>query len=476
MIGIVHWVWVAMLVTVSGVAWATPSTDAVVLSLWRHSSAPGVAYAYIENNEIGAGAHGEVLIGSGEQVTADTPFPLGSISKSFTALATIQRVEAGQIRLDDAINTYLPAFADGPGETITLRQLLSHTSGYSTLQGNENRLSPDMGDDVLQRQVERIASWQPANPPGQSWAYSNANYLILGAVIETVTGRSYAEYIETEILDPLGMSRSFVADGSTRPEMVAAHLPWFGGRWAVSGRETDRLNAPAGGVIASARDVARYLDMMMNQQDDLISAEHKALMMRPASEVAPFYGLGWYVDTTNQTVSHTGLIPGIETLAIMRPAERQAAVVLVNASGGLGFGETVDLRYAVALRGVGMDYSPGGGVWGRKILTLTFWLLPILFVCGIAIAWFKRAGLRAKAGLAGQLSLWFPLVISLALAWVCLALLPSLFGVSIATLSRYQPDWTIGLWASAASGLLWAVLRLAVYHTAGQAVTDRPRE
>lgn len=475
MIAIMRWVWAAMLLTVSGVAWATPSTDAMAQSLWQRSSAPGVAYAYIENNEIGAGAHGEVLIGSGEQVTADTPFPLGSISKSFTALAIMQQVEAGQLRLDDAISTYLPAFATGPGETITLRQLLSHTSGYSTLQGNENRLSRDMGDDVLQRQVEQIASWQPANPPGQSWAYSNANYLILGAVIETVTGRSYAEYIETEILDPLGMSRSFVADGSTRPEMVAAHLPWFGGRWALSGRETDRLNAPAGGVIASARDVARYLDMMMNQKDDLISAEHKALMMRPASEVALFYGLGWYVDTTNQMVSHTGLIPGIETLAIMQPAERRAAVVLVNASGGLGFGETVDLRYAVALRGVGMDYSPGGGVWGRKILTLTFWLLPFLFVSGVVIAWLKRSGLRAKTGLSGLFSLWFPFAISLALAWVCLALLPSLFGVSIATLARYQPDWTIGLWASAASGLLWAVLRLGVYHTAGQAAEERSR-
>lgn len=471
-------IWMLIFLAAPGLAWANqPLTpvDEVARSEWQRSSVPGVAYAYIEDDEIRAGAHGESEAGRGDAVTGDTPFPLGSISKSFTALAIMQRVEAGQLRLDDAISTHLPAFADGPGQAITLRQLLSHTSGYSTLQGNENRLGQDIGEDVLQRQVEQIAGWTPAKPPGQSWAYSNANYLILGAVIERVTGRSYADYIQTEILDPLGMSRSFVADGSTRPEMVAAHLPWFGGRWALRSRETDRLNAPAGGVIASARDVAVYLGMMMNQQDDLISAEHKALMMRPASEVAPFYGLGWYVDTTNQTVSHTGLIPGIETLAIMRPAEGQAAVVLVNASGGLGFGETYDLRYAVALRAVGLDFYPGGGVWGRKTLTLTFWVLPLLFVYGIAIAGFKRAGLRSKAGLAGQLSLWFPLAISLALAWVCLALLPSLFGVSIATLSRYQPDWTIGLWASAASGIVWAVFRLAVYHTAGQTLDDRPR-
>ncbi|WP_203294384.1 serine hydrolase domain-containing protein [Maricaulis parjimensis] len=462
-----RWIWMTLCLAMAGPAFADESEralDAIARSEWEISGVPGLAYAVFEDGRIQSGAQGVVRAGQDTGVTADTPFALGSISKSFTALAILQLEEAGQVELDGAVSAYLPAFEAAPGRSITLRQLLSHTSGYSTSQGNVN---PD-GAAILQDRVAQIATWQTSHAPGEHWEYSNANYVVLGAVIETVSGRDYADYIEAEILTPLGMQHSRVADGRADPAMATPHVPWFGSRRALPGQLPDPASAPAGGVIASAQDVALYLGMMMNGQDDLITAEHKALMMRPASDAAPFYGLGWYVDTRNGSVSHTGTTPGGETLALMRPDEGRAVVVLVNASSGLGFGETGRLRYAVALAAFGETLAPDGGVWGRKLLTLMFWILPPLFLAGIAIAWLKRAGLRAKTGVSGMFSLWFPLPVSLALAWVSLFLIPALFGISLSTLALYQPDWVIALWATAVTGLAWALFRLGVYFAPGR--------
>ena len=103
---------------------------------WPESGAPGLAYAVIDKGKVAAGARGTTLASGGEPVTPDTPFLIGSVSKSFTALAVMQLVEAKKLDLDAGVGTYLGAFAGQPSGAITLRQLLSHTSGYSTVQGN----------------------------------------------------------------------------------------------------------------------------------------------------------------------------------------------------------------------------------------------------------------------------------------------------------------------------------------------------
>ncbi|MEC8179350.1 MAG: serine hydrolase domain-containing protein, partial [Pseudomonadota bacterium] len=97
---------------------------------------PGVAWAVVDGQAITTGARGKIEAGGNAKVTEDTPFLLGSISKSFTALAVMQLVEAGKVDLDAPIARYLPEFAGKPAGAITVRQLIGHISGYSTLQGN----------------------------------------------------------------------------------------------------------------------------------------------------------------------------------------------------------------------------------------------------------------------------------------------------------------------------------------------------
>jgi len=426
------------------------------------AAAPGLAYALVENGEVQLGERGERVAGSGQPVTEDTPFALGSISKSFTALAIMQLVEAGRVELDRGIGDYLQAFDGEPGGAITIRQLLSHTSGYSTLQGNQSPTDRAGEADGLAARVRQLAAAAPASEAGSQWQYSNANYLILGALIETVSGLEYGDYIETRILEPLGMEDSFVADGEVHDTMAIGHTPWFGGRRPVADRRTVRGMAPAGGVMASAADMARYLAMMMNGEDDLISADHKAMMLSPASAASPHYGFGWFLDAEADAAYHTGLTPGVETIAVLSRAERRGEVVLVNANSGVGFGVTGDILAGVAALSLGDTPQSGGHHLGAKSLYVMLLVLPALFLAGIATAWLRRDGLRAKSGAFGLFSLVFPLVATLAMAWVFLHLLPRLFGVPLATFNLYQPDMTALLVAGSVCGVGFAVFRLAV--------------
>ncbi len=404
-------------------------------------------------------------MGGDTDVTADTPFLTGSISKSFTALAVMQLVEAGEVDLDTELAQYLDGVSGRPAGAITIRQLLSHTSGFSTLQGNASHTDASGDKDQLARQVDGLVDVDPAYQPGERWEYSNANYQILGRLIEVVSGQDYQAYVTDNILEPVGMDNSFVADGEIHDSMATGHRPWFGTKRPLPENSTSRATAPLGGIVASADDLALYLQMMMNREDDVLSAEGKTLMMRPASAMSPSYGFGWYLDGTKGTVEHSGLSPGFETLATMIPSERKGVVVLVNANSGIGFGETTHLLNGITARAVGLDYDDEGSQWPRKTLFIGLVLLPISYLLSMIWAWFHRHEIRAKSGLSGRFSLWFPLLTTLAAAWVILWLVPNLLGAPLATISLFQPDLGLTLIAGAVFGVLWAVCRLGVAYT-----------
>ena len=423
------------------------------------SGAPGVAYVMVGGRTERSGARGTIAEGSDQRVSADTPFLIGSISKSFTALAIMQLVEAGKLRLDMPVAACLPAFRDRASGAITIRQLLSHTSGYSTVQGNR---APDPGDTTLAAHVARVATWSLAHPPGSRWQYSNTNYRILGAVIETVSGQAYADYITAHILKPLDMRDSFVGDGHPPADIAIGHRPWFGGKRVYAEPRTSAVNAPAGGIFASANDLGRYLAMMIDGRDDMLSARGKAMMLRPASDVAPFYGLGWFVDPASGTAWHDGLVPGTETLATLSPETGKAVAVLVNANGGIGFGETVELRRGITALALETDYDGEGSRLWPKATYLLVIALPLFYLIAIGWAWTHRTALRARTGLAGRFSLWFPLAAMLAVAALLMLIIPAMFGGSLGTLLLFQPDFALAMIAGSVLGLIWAVARLAI--------------
>ncbi|AKH41807.1 CubicO group peptidase (beta-lactamase class C family) [Altererythrobacter atlanticus] len=453
------------LCSIGQAAGATGSIDSFIAREMAQSGAPGIAYAVVENGEIAKiGTRGVEDRDTGKKVTGDTQFLIGSLSKSFTALAIMQLVEAGKVELDAPISRYLGSFADGPAQSITIRQLLSHTSGYSTLQGNYSHQDRSNAPDELARQVERDAAEAPAYPAESRYEYSNRNYQILGRLVEVASGQDFASYVSANILRPIGMDHSFVSDGAVHPEMATGYAPWFTGKRAISPNQTHRSVAPQGGIVSTARDIARYMQVMMNGEDDVLSAAGKAQMMQPANAAAPNYGFGWVVDPGDGSVGHSGTSPGYETLANMIPAEQKAVVVLLNSGSGTGFGENAALQNGITALALGLDQNGEPSRWQQKALFVSLVLIPLLFLASMAWAWRKRAELRAKAksGPFGLFSLWFPLVPTLAMVWIVFGLVPGLFGVSMNTLRQFQPDLVLALVACAATGLLWAVFRLAL--------------
>jgi CubicO group peptidase (beta-lactamase class C family) len=428
------------------------------------SGVPGLAYAVVADGEITeVGAHGVARSGGDVQVTPDTPFLTGSISKSFTALAVMQLVEAGEVELNAEVSEYLDGFAGGPAGAITIRQLLSHTSGFSTLQGNASHTDATSGKDALERSVDGLAEVTPAYAPNERWEYSNLNYQILGRLVEVVSGQEYQAYVAANILEPIGMVNSFVADGEIHESMATGHRPWFGTKRPLPENTTDRVTAPQGGIVASANDLALYMQTMLNGQDDVLSAAGKALMMRPASAVSTFYGFGWYVDSGNRSVWHSGSSPGFETLATMVPTEGIGVVVLVNGGSGVGFGETAQLRNGITAGAMGFDYNGEGSRLPQQALFIGLVLLPIIYLLSMLWAWFHRDAIRTKSSdIAGRFSLWFPLLTTLAAAVVILWLVPRLLGSPLSTITLFQPDLGFALITTAATGVLWAVFRLGV--------------
>ena len=326
-------------------------------------------------------------------------------------------------------------------------------------------------DGALERAVDARADVTPAYAPGERWEYSNLNYQILGRLIEVVSGQSFQDYLTANILEPVGMEHTFVADGQIHDSMATGHAPWFTTKRALAQTPPDVATAPQGGIISTAGDLARYLAMMMNGEDDVLSAAGKAQMMRPASAASPAYGFGWYLDRANGGVWHTGPTPGFESLAWMLPAQKQGAVVLVNGVGGIGFGETTELRTGIAARGLGVDYAGEGSRLPQKALFVGLVLLPIVYLLTMVWAWRHRAALRAKSGIAGRFSLWFPLLTTSVAAWVILVLVPRLFGSPLPHLCLFVPDFVLALVATAVMGVLWAVFRLGVAYTGRSATT-----
>ncbi len=430
------------------------------------SGVPGVAYAVVANGEVtSVGARGVVKLGSDTDVTPDTPFVIGSISKSFTALAVMQLVEAGKVDLDAEVSQYLDVFRGQSTGAITIRQLLSHTSGFSTMQGNASQPNDTDGMGELAGRVEGLAQEDLAHQPGERWEYSNANYQILGRLIEVISAQDYQAYVTTNILEPVGMEHSFVADGEVHESMAIGHTPWFFTKRPRSENATDRGTAPQGGIIASANDLALYMQMMMNGEDDVLSAEGKALMMRPANAASPDYGFGWSVEG-NGSVWHAGVSPGFESLATLFPGEKSGVVVMVNGGSGLGFGETSQLREGITATALGRDYVGDDSRRLQKGLFLALMLLPIVYLLSMLWAWRHRTEVRAKASNGfGRFSLLFPVLTTLAAAWVFLFLVPSLAGAPLSAILLFAPDLGLLLVAAAVTGVLWAVFRLVVAYT-----------
>jgi CubicO group peptidase (beta-lactamase class C family) len=317
--------------------------DAYVEQQMQALRIPGLALAIVQGDQIVHLKGFGVADPSGHAVTPQTPFIIGSTTKSFTALAVMQLVEAGKIELDAPMQRYLPWFrvADPAASArITVRHLLHQTSGISSADGNSDVTRDDTANDALEQRARAMETIQLSQPVGATFQYANANYDLLGLLVQTVSGQSYEGYIQQQIFAPLEMRHAYAEPEAAQSDGLATgHHYWFGAPAAMT-TPFPRGSLPSGYLIASAEDMSHYLIAQLNdgryRGRAVLSAPGIATLHRGA--VAAFdgnqYAMGWLVGQSGgvRAVWHNGTVPGFNAKMVLLPNERWGVVALMNAS------------------------------------------------------------------------------------------------------------------------------------------------
>ncbi|MEK3856325.1 serine hydrolase domain-containing protein [Cytobacillus sp. FSL H8-0458] len=299
---------------------------------------PGASVAIIHNNELFFSKSWGVTGESEEEVTEQTPFTIGSISKSLTAMAIMKLADNGTIRLDASIQEYLPWFKlnNEKAAEITVEQLLAQTSGFSTYDGLALSDKELTGSKAVKHQVKKLAEEKLTSVPGEKHQYSNANFLILGAMIEELTGMSYAEYMEQQIFEPLGMKYAAAnKEGAYEKSYLRGYQSWFGFP-VKSSVAYDDAGAPYGYITASSADMVQFVKLLSGKgPDHFISDKTLDLFKSPQVQTGEdrYYGLGIRMsnpDTPKEIIWHSGSTPDSHSEVFCIPGTGWGGVILTN--------------------------------------------------------------------------------------------------------------------------------------------------
>jgi len=314
---------------------------------------PSLAVTIIQNNDV-VYQHNSGKAALGRPVTPTTPFIIDSLSKSFTALAIMQLVEAGKLNLDEQVQHYIPwfHFHDLPSipfqlrnsatsSLITIRHLLNHTSGVSRFAGRT--LLSGRGGKTIEQSVRELSKVKLLRHPSSHFEYSNTNYLIVGLLIEIISGMSYEKYIQEHIFHPLQMTTSFTSEQEARDHGMAQGCRWWFGK-PVPFDAPYLLDAlPAAYIISSAADMGRYLLACLDagaSRDSLLSPQGFAEMYKPQATVPgkhSSYGLGWRIERLGDEpiLRHGGEVSNYRADMVLVPRHKLGVVVLANCNNGM---------------------------------------------------------------------------------------------------------------------------------------------
>jgi D-alanyl-D-alanine carboxypeptidase len=239
--------------------------------------------------------------------TVDTYFEIGSITKEFTSAAILQLQEAGKLHIDDKLAKYLP---DAPhAEEVTLRQLLSHTSGLADYLDGPDIEDAATKSATFEQLMARIAKKPLDFAPGSHFSYSSTGYILLGRVIEVVSHESYQHYVQSHLLDVAGMAHTFtIADEKGLSNMAVGYW-WKEGKITPSATISSSFGWSAGFLVSTVSDLQKWNDAL--QSGKIVSPADYVLMSTPVSTTQQGdadYGLGLADDSIDEQsyVGHDG--------------------------------------------------------------------------------------------------------------------------------------------------------------------------
>jgi CubicO group peptidase (beta-lactamase class C family) len=314
---------------------------------------PGAALAVWADGRQSVAAHGVLNAATEVAATPDSLFQIGSITKLWTATMIMQLIDEGQLSLDTTVGQAVPGVRLGPDATktedaeaegaeaeITIRHLLTHTSGID----GDIFADTGRGADCLERYTADLAEVARIFPPGAAYSYCNSGFVLLGRIIEVLDGREWDESLRERLIRPLGLARTF-----TLPEEAISHRVATGHRerphhdQPVSVWGLPRSIGPAGNITASAADVLAFARMHLDgglspDGTRLLSAASVAAMQQPQIELpglgdrADAVGLAWRLNrwSGGRVIGHDGGTIGQSAFLRADPRSGVAACLLTN--------------------------------------------------------------------------------------------------------------------------------------------------
>jgi CubicO group peptidase (beta-lactamase class C family) len=446
---------------------AQPTLEAEIDRFITHQMAvqhiPGLALVITHENQV-LHLKGYGNSNTEQPITPQTQFAIASLSKSFTAIAVLQLVEAGKIELDAPVQKYLPEFtlADAKiAAQITIRHLLNHTSGLSDWSFLESLQSQPTTN------AERVTSLHNVHlvaAPGTQFHYFNPNYDVLARVVEVVSSQPFSEYLRSHIFTPLQMSQTFHATTMTEAQQRASrlatgHLMAFA--IPFTAQELSGYLGGNAGVVSTAEDMAKYLILHSNGRrlanTQLLTPDSIALMHTPPPQLKSPYAMGWFVTTENgrQILQHNGILSTFYTDVAVLPDEEYSIALLYNVSA------LPLIAFALPQIKTGLIQLLTDGTLPPDSFNINLWGISLALLTAIGVAFAVRSLLyfpqwkrKRHTTLIWQMILsiawmFFPLVVLFAMPWLVGIVSDRIFNYP--QLFRAMPD--VMLWLSLCAGL-----------------------
>jgi len=438
----------------------------------RQIDVPGVSVGILENGVAVLLKGFGVSNSQGKQVTSATPFKLGSVSKSFTALAMMQLIKEERVALDTPIVNIIPWFKSENKEIsdlILVKHLLSHKSGFSTIAGNRNQHSEDHSSNALKTAVQELNLIKLVRNPGEAYQYSNANYQVLGYLLEILDASSYEKVISKRILNPLNMKNTSVHKQIRQDSSATQGYQLAFGAAEEFKDKLGRATIAQGGIYSSAEDMLKYMGHYLKHDSPVIPAQIRDKMISSEDDDVPYgYGFGWYYyhQKDYRMIYHSGISAGYETGALFSPELDIAIVVLINASSGFGLNNVSGIVSGVSR--IVFDEPLGNlnaPIFEQIILGLIF-MVPLLILF-FAFRFIRKYNNGNCSSLMKPYRIFeilrrivLPSVLYFGISFLLLILLPKLNGATLEAVKLFQPLVYLGIITCSVIAIGWCIIRI----------------
>jgi CubicO group peptidase (beta-lactamase class C family) len=316
--------------------------DAIAEGVLAQRGVPSASVAVVKGGKlVYTQAYGLAHLDPNVKATPEMRYSIGSISKQFTAAAILLLQEQGKLSLDDAVGKYLPGQSLTRGDEVTIREILSHTSGYQDYWPEDYLMTPMMKPESAQQIIDTWAKKPLDFEPGTKWQYSNTNYVIAGLIVEKVSGQKLFDFLGEHIFHPLGMKSAWNSDETklTTPD-ATPYIRYALGPLRLAPKEGRGWMFAAGELAMTAHDLALW-DESLIAETVLKPESYKQMFteVKLKDGSGTHYGLG--VEVTehdgHRSIEHSGEVTGFVSDSEVLVDDGVAVVVLTNhMAGGAG--------------------------------------------------------------------------------------------------------------------------------------------